>query len=62
MYTCMGLLRTYTLVHSKFESVSVSEIQWKFTEYRTTDKIQYYIDWKSVTFHWISKALTDSNS
>ena len=40
-------------IHSKFQSVRVSEIQWKFSQYSTTDFFQWcYIDWNAVNFHW----------
>ena len=43
------------------ESLRISENSLNFIQYSSNEKIQRcYIDWHSMTFHWISKTLTDS--
>ena len=50
---------TALFLHSKFDSVRVSEIQRRFTEFYFF--ISCCIDWNSVDFYWISETFTYSN-
>ena len=61
---CIGDPPLLEIPHFKFESVRVSKIQWKCTEFviiAPLKKISIAILIDSVNFHWISETVTDSN-
>jgi len=65
-FTCnLGyIIKSIENIHSKFESVKFSEIQWKFTEFQPIHHHWFFFSrvfhWNSVNFHWISENFTDS--